>query len=1065
MSAFQSRFSKGLARIAIAGSFLIVSAEASFAHQNDRLTFRDFKNLNPELARHTARQMFRAENRQQRANDSSGNLRIAPVINSVNAVPEITTQTISNGRNTDAINRRAAHDLSRNRTVQLADNGQTLHLRSGIDLDLSSNSRNISLGRNLFADGGSVAITVGGESKTFSAGSMVSAAEYVAVKQALGGGQTVTIDRQGRATGGNVDLEAIATDRAALRASELVIPVNVTTSGDFSRQSDFKLLGDLNNYGTLLAVSSDGSPRSGAIRAVEINNYKGATIRSDISNLTLEASGDLHNLGNIEGSGVITLAAGGHVENHGTIRATNDLNVQTSMIHNSGLMESTAGNVSLNGPASSTLSINNSRGTLQALNGAINLRDSSYTGEFDSYLVGGGLFSKDFNIFAGQANANLKVGELTGRINQAGKAVHLFAATDMLNMGSICLTGDPTIYNTAGGINIDDDVLVGENLVYVATGNITSADGVTIQAGDVNRGFEINMIAGANFVPDGGGGGGGGARLPGGQSLTTQDCGCGGSGGFGTGGVRLNAKASRTGGSILLGNNVTVSARPTTIAGDQNGDGILMIAFKGKNTTSGSVNLTGTTVLTGGNGTGTNGDFYVLAENSNGVAITSGIVDTTGGSGSVFGKSGTVGLFTVNLVSSEKGQDIVYDAVGVRTSSAFITGQSLNKSGDIVVTDTQAQTDIRAAGRLIINAGSLITQNGQAESVNSSAELICNGSIVDGPNASYKSALNIFLIAANIGTADNPITVDAPDVESYGLNGNPATSNYVQITGTGAVIISGNSSGDLVFDAPTRDVSTVPFGFLIGKDVTINANTLGLLQNVNGTSSVSISTDTGDILNSNFRGLSTKTLNLASNSGSIGNFNSNFVIPSGITKIGARTVTGDIYLSNTTGEDLTFTQLESTTGDVVITAINSVTLAPTVTAGGLLSVTTANGTISASGAITAGNGISLVNTSANGKISIAKNTTIDTNAEAAGDGDILLSVGPTTDVLAPLPIANVLITDGVDTGRVFITGAGLTGKPPVNQLNASETANININNGTSKAANISLGGNVLITAR
>lgn len=1038
MNGYENRFSRNWTlKSAIACSLLIVSAQASLANNNERMSFREFKALNPDVARHAARQMFRSD---RQRHIETGRLRIQPLINLPNTVSAPATTSLNNGAN----NHHSGHDLGKNRTTQINDDGHTLRLSSGIDLDLSSSSKNIALGKNLFADGGSIQITIGGESKTFSAGSLVSAAEYVAVKQALSGGQTVTLDKSGRAVGGSVDLESIATDRAALRASELVIPANVTTSGDFSRNSDFKLLGDLNNYGTLQALSSDKSSRSGAIRAVDINNYKGATIRSDISSLTLDASGDLNNFGNIEGAGAITLAAAGSINNRGIVRATNDLNVQASNINNHGLLESTTGNLNLNGSSSQPLLIDNTKGTLQALNGAINLRDSAYNGTFDSYIAGGDLFSKEVNIFAGQATANLNVGQLTGTVNQTGLASHIIAATDVLTMGSACLTGDPTIYNTAGDIAISSTVTSGENLVYVAAGNITVADNISIQAGDVNRGHEINMIAGASFVPDGGGGGGAGA-------IFIQDI----------GGVRLNAKASKTGGAIIFGQNDILSARPTDLTGDKNGDGILLVAFSGKGTNSGTVNLAGATVVTGGAGTGKNGDMYVLAESAKGDAITTGVFDTTGGSGTAFGASGTIGLFTVNIISSQKGQDIIYDAFGNRTSSAFLTGELLNKTGNIVITDVAGKTDITAADSIRINAGSLITLNGQAQAVNGSAELVSNGDIVDGPNGSYKSPSVIFLIANNIGTAASPITVDAPDVESFGAKGQ---SNYVEILGTGPVQIAGNSKGTVSFDAPGRTVRSLDFADLLdAKNIIIHAKDLGVLKNVNGSTAVTVSTETGDIQNSNFQGVNTKLLTLTSVDGSIGTSATAFTLPFGISQFGVKTTNGDINLSNVTGESLTFTQLESTAGDVKVNAINSITLAPTVTAGGALDISTVNGTIAASGKILAGTGISLVNT--NGKISIAKNTTIDTNAEVDGEGDITLSVGPQTDVLTPLPISNVQINDGAGTGKVNIFGSGVSAKSPVNTLNTPETADIKINNGTTKSSNISLGGNVIITAQ
>ncbi|MDZ4835669.1 MAG: hypothetical protein SGJ27_17985 [Candidatus Melainabacteria bacterium] len=64
----------------------------------------------------------------------------------------------------------------RNHTLQINDAGNVVRLKSGIDLDLTSGSRSIVLGKNLFQDRNSIEITAGGETKTLSAGSLVSAA-------------------------------------------------------------------------------------------------------------------------------------------------------------------------------------------------------------------------------------------------------------------------------------------------------------------------------------------------------------------------------------------------------------------------------------------------------------------------------------------------------------------------------------------------------------------------------------------------------------------------------------------------------------------------------------------------------------------------------------------------------------------------------------------------------------------------------------------------------------------------------------------------------------------------
>lgn len=1039
MSGQEFRFAKGWTKLtsaAIAGSFVLVTAQAAFAGHNDNLNFRDFRAQNPSVDRHTARRMFQDENRQQRLQDSGRYLHIQPIFNSAATTSNSTTVTNTHSHQ--------IHDRqNRIRSVQISDNGRLAHLRSGLDLDLTSSTRNIALGQNLFENGGSVSITVGGETKTYSAGSMVSAAEYVAVKQALGGGQTVTIDHSGRATGGNIDLETMASDRSTFRASELVIPVNVTTSGDFSRNSDFRLLGDLNNYGTLHALSGDGSPRSGSIRAVDINNFKGATISSDISNLTLKASGDLNNFGTIESTGAVTLAADGSINNRGTARATNDLSLQSANINNRGTIESTHGNINIEGSSLQALSVNNSSGTIKALNGSINLRDASYTGAFDTTVSGGDLLSREVNVNAGQATANVNVGELTGIVNQSGLASHLTASTDTLNLGVVCMTGDPTIYNTAGDINITANITVAENLVLVASKNITSADGITVQAGDATKGYEINFIAGAAIVPSGG------SNTPTVPPLS------------GAGGVTLSGKASKTGGSILLGTGVSVLSQSTSLVGNTDGNGILMVAM---GTKAGKVDLSGTTVKTGGSGTGKNGDFYVLAAATKGDVIKTGIVDTTGGSDfSTTGQNGTVGFYTVDITTSD-GSPVVYDAFGKVSSGNYLTGNNLNKTGNILVTDTAAAIDIKAYD-LNIDGGSIV-QNAQTDA-SRSAELIAVTSITGGTSANYKAGNNIFLIAQNIGTAASPIIVDAPDVESFGTNLQYANSNYVKITGTGPVIVTGNSKGTLLFDAPTRVVSSIPFGAqLAGKDIILNTQAIGILRNVVASNSTTVTTDTGNIASGQFLGaFSTKSLTLMSNSGNIGSSGSDFILPAGVSTVAAKTASGNIFLRSFDGTKLTVTQLEATAGSVSLKAANSVTLPAVVTAGaGTLTVALTQGTLTGSGVIFGKDGISLSSADAKGKISLLKNTTLDSNAAVAGEGDISLSVGPTVVGPAPPPPSSIQLND-TGTGVITITGTGLTGKTPVNKINVVESADILINNGTTSSKNISLGGNVIITAQ
>jgi len=1041
-----------LRTLALAGTLLLAASNPASARE-DRFTFRDFRTENADLSRREARQQYRAEFPRVKARDAEP-INLPPVLHGAGSMESaITSQT---GRFNDS---RVRNELTRNRSAQVDANGQLARISSGLDLDLTSSQKNISLGRNLFGDNASITINVGGESKTVGAGSLVSAAEYVAVKQALNGGQTIVVERSGKASGGDVNLESIATERTALRASNLVVSEGVTTYGDFSRNSEFKLLGDLNNYGTVLAMNSDGSKRGGAIRADDINNFKGATIRSEVD-LTLDAAGTLLNYGSIDSTGSLTLSAAGGVGNKGSISASGDLNLQTPTAINRGVMQSTNGNVNLAGRPDAVLAVDNIGGTIRA-NGAINVRDANYASPFDSHVWGGDLLSSELNMYTGGGTTNVAVEELTGVVNQYGYAAHVAAATENLKIGEMCLTGDPTVYNESGTMEITGDITVGEKLVLLSAGDITSSDNITIRASNASTGFKIEMIAGAAFTFTSGGGSGAGSFA----ALTVPPL-------SPTADVSLSGKKSKTGGAVLLGQNVTISTRPTDLSGNSNGEVVAVIAFGGKGATAGTIDLSGTTILTGGSGTGKNGSVYILAAGTKGDVIKTGIIDTTGGTNTGGGfnadQTGVVGIYTVDIVTSIKGQPVTYDSLGNRTSTAFLTGEKLSKSGNLIVTDTAAPIDINASGFIDINGGGSVLLNGQvvaddAATNAGSLELISNGSIVNGPNGTAVSSSVIFMIAPTIGAADNPIKVDAPDVSSFSGKGG---INYVEVMGTGDLNISGTSAGILSFYAPGRTNVTAEYiGFNITTIATdslvLTAQSLGLLENIEA-GDIDIRVSNGDITNANFNGpFQARTVALTTAGGSIGTEASPFTLGRGLQTISATSETGNIYLAGTEGK-LTFGALTTGgTGSIAVTNTDSVTLANTVNAGGTFSMTITQGTITVPGVLNADEGIILMNTSTNGKIAVDKDATISTDSVTPGNGNVTLSVGPDTATPAAPP-ANVAI-DNDGTGTVTITGSGIKAKTPINTLHTEGDADILINNGN-KSGNITFGGNVNINA-
>src|ERR1700733_9100155 len=146
----------------------------------------------------------------------------------------------------------------------------------GYQLDLSSPKTNILLGSALFNGQQSVTINVGGTPVTYTAGSKVTAAEYVAIQQSLNPSTNLTplaLSQNGTADGGQFSLNKVVN----ANVTEVVVPKGVTAI-DFTsaHNSSLNIAGDLTNYGSVFDVSRSGT--SGAISATDILNEKGGLI-------------------------------------------------------------------------------------------------------------------------------------------------------------------------------------------------------------------------------------------------------------------------------------------------------------------------------------------------------------------------------------------------------------------------------------------------------------------------------------------------------------------------------------------------------------------------------------------------------------------------------------------------------------------------------------------------------------------------------------------------------------------------------------------------------------------
>ena len=319
-------------------------------------------------------------------------------------------------------------------TTELGQTGQAL------SLDLTSSADNIILGSNLFHAAPSVTISVGGV-KAFQAGSPATAAEYVAIQQVLGGGtQGVILSSAGAATGGTFSLNAAVKGNVV----SLVVPTSVTAIDNTAKNSIITLTGDLTNYGSIDAISSNSKVTSGTISAADITNEAGASITSILTgshggvgslSLTLDALNNIANAGSITSSGALTLTAGGNIVNAlpagaivsasvPLIHAMNDVNLSSTSgtITNGGVVSSANGNINISTPSAATdININAVGGTFQALAGNINVRDASYTGSNNLYLTGGNYLSNNLNLYSGSGDieaigwADFRQSKLDGR--------------------------------------------------------------------------------------------------------------------------------------------------------------------------------------------------------------------------------------------------------------------------------------------------------------------------------------------------------------------------------------------------------------------------------------------------------------------------------------------------------------------------------------------------------------------------------------------------------------------------------------------------------------------------
>lgn len=430
---------------------------------------------------------------------------------------------------------------------------------------------------------------------------------------------------------------------------------------DLGAQSSVSLSGNLTNAGSIYAISTNPAVTTGSITATNIVNLAGASITTVLPtgglpgfsnalsnfNLILNAVGNITNYGTISGANDLTAIAGSSITNYGVMQAAGNLtaiapdiqnlsatagltaimnaagnlNISTANLVNQGVLASANANINVASVIASSLQVNNTAGLMQALNGAINFGTADLIGKIDTTIAGGDFLSKELNIYSGCGVASLDGEQITGSLNIYAGEAHVNAATPVLSLGSIHLSGDPTFFNKVGDIVINTDlVFPGAALALVAQGNIITAAGAgkIDTSSPTGNGGEITLVAGANFV-------------------TTAGC-CVKPGQPGD----TTSTLSILGGSIIGGNidlkSGTAITSLTSRSTGGNGDGgkITLVAFGNQAGLAGYGNIVlpdNVTLTSGGSGTGKNGDVTVIAGAPGGTAISIGGIDATGGAG------------------------------------------------------------------------------------------------------------------------------------------------------------------------------------------------------------------------------------------------------------------------------------------------------------------------------------------------------------------------------------------------------------------------------------------------
>lgn len=621
---------------------------------------------------------------------------------------------------------------------------------SAVNLDFGSTSNSVVSPTN-------ASIMSGGHLLNVSYGSYLTPAQAAALMQVISGAnQTLVLGASGNAIGGTFVLDP----QAGQTISNLIIPTGVTVLGNYNHAAAVNIAGNLTNSGTFVAISSNPALTSVTVNATNITNTVGGVITSALPaglsinnlssvahlNLTLNAVNNITNYGLISSSGSLTAIAGNSIINSlptGSVgptpvmQALVDVNLISNNIINSGTIAANNGNLNLASLISSQLSVNNTGGILQAINGAVNFRAADFLDKMSTTISGGSILAKEMNVNGGLGEVVADIISTTARINISSGSLRLNVAEGESLLGNIAAFGDPLITSN-GSYTLSGDIITNGNpLSVIATNDIIddgSAHQINTSAAAANGG-SILLAAGTNWTANGGT-----------VSFTGPN-------------------AAATGGAIRLPNLSTLKSNGgTSFGGNFNGGSIYLLAYGGSGAGAGTITLPANlTISTGASNSGKSGSFTAMAGadslgNTNSISI--GSVNTMGSflqGGQPIPGTGSGG--NIFLATNNPTGALIADA-----ASGAIISNSLQPSSNYTNASIQTKSLITGnGGNIAVVAGNNFTSDVEyvLRSTGYSGQ---NGSIsltAGANNNAPSGSINILSTGSNlVGTTDQNTAFD-----------------------------------------------------------------------------------------------------------------------------------------------------------------------------------------------------------------------------------------------------------------------------------------------------------------